>query len=264
MFKAILRTVICGSAMAACALSANAQTLQTSGSNVGIGGTNSNAGFYIKPNASKSLVLSSDDPNRTGNGPIVKAPISVGIDGQMQLSGNSVGITLYSLSGYGARLSLTRETYSNLLGGNATHFAMSTSSYQGSYYPIIFAASSFYFDRGDVTINGKLTCKDELNVVEVNSEKIRTSDITVDMNNAADYVFDENYNLKSLGEVESFVKENKHLPGVPSAAEMAKNGMSVSEMSNLLLEKVEELTLHMIQLEKENKALKAKFEMLEK
>ncbi|MBO4805806.1 MAG: hypothetical protein J5554_07170 [Paludibacteraceae bacterium] len=263
MFKAILRTVICGSAMAACAMSVNAQSLQSSNQNVGIGGTSSSAGFYIKPAASKSYVLTSYDPKRTSNGPEVKAPISVGVDGQLQISGNQVGLTLFSQSGYGARLSLTRKTQSDRW-GTAPHFGLSTCGYQGAYSPVSLAASEFYFEHGDVTIEGTLTCKDELNVVEVNSEKIRTSDITVDMNNAADYVFDENYNLKSLGEVESFVKENKHLPGVPSAAEMAKNGMSVSEMSNLLLEKVEELTLHMIQLEKENKALKAKFEMLEK
>ena len=84
------------------------------------------------------------------------------------------------------------------------------------------------------------------------------------MNHAADYVFAENYNLKSLSEVENYVKENKHLPGVPSAAEMAENGMNVAEMSNLLLEKIEELTLHMIQLQKENQALKAEVEMLKK
>ena len=52
------------------------------------------------------------------------------------------------------------------------------------------------------------------------------------MNNAADYVFGESYNLRSLNEVESFVKENKHLPGVSSAAEMAEKGMSMSQMSN--------------------------------
>ena len=79
---------------------------------------------------------------------------------------------------------------------------------------------------------------------------------------AADYVFEDNYNLKSLSEVESFVKENKHLPGMPSASEFAEKGMSVSEMSNKLLEKVEELTLHMIQLEKENKDLKEKVNSL--
>jgi hypothetical protein len=77
-------------------------------------------------------------------------------------------------------------------------------------------------------------------------------------------VFDENYDLKSLSEVESYVKENKHLPGIPSAEEIEQNGVSLSKMSNMLLEKVEELTLHLIRLEKENAELKAKFESLEK
>ena len=60
------------------------------------------------------------------------------------------------------------------------------------------------------------------------------------------------------------MKENKHLPGIPSAAEMEENGVSLAKMSNMLLEKVEELTLHMIELKKENEALKAKFQELEK
>lgn len=120
-----------------------------------------------------------------------------------------------------------------------------------------------------MTVAGKITCHDEIEVTKVtasnmNVGELNAKDVKVELNNAADYVFEENYNLKSLNEVESYVKANKHLPGVPSAAEIAKNGMSVSEMSNLFLEKIEELTLHMIQLQKENEALKAKVEALEK
>lgn len=95
-------------------------------------------------------------------------------------------------------------------------------------------------------------------------ESLRANDIKVDMNNAADYVFEENYDLKSLSEVEAYVKANKHLPGVPSATELKSEGMSVSEMTNLLLEKVEELTLHLIRVEKENQALKAEIEALKR
>lgn len=147
-------------------------------------------------------------------------------------------------------------------------WVFNTSSYPGAdaerYYGITFKASSFNFDKGDMVVNGKITCKEELNVVALNASNIKTDDINVNMNNAADYVFDEDYDLKPLSEVEAFVKENKHLPGIPSAAEMAENGVSVSAMSNKLLEKVEELTLHMIRLEKENAALKAKVELLSK
>ena len=135
---------------------------------------------------------------------------------------------------------------------------------QNRFYPILFKAKGYTFDGGDMVVNGKITCKDELNVTAINTSSIKTDDINVNMSNVADYVFDENYNLKSLSEVESYVNEHKHLPGIPSAAEIEQNGVSLSKMSNMLLEKVEELTLHLIRLEKENAELKAKFESLEK
>jgi len=65
-----------------------------------------------------------------------------------------------------------------------------------------------------------------------------------------DYVFAKDYPLMPLNEVEQFITENQHLPRVPSAAEVAVNGINLGEMNNILLEKVEELTLYIIQLEK--------------
>ena len=114
----------------------------------------------------------------------------------------------------------------------------------------------------ELNVDGPIVCKDQMKVAEIEAEKMRVNDVTVNMDHAADYVFDENYDLKSLDEVEAFVKENKHLPGVPSASKMKEEGMSLSEMSNLLLEKVEELTLHLIRVEKENRELKAEMERM--
>lgn len=67
----------------------------------------------------------------------------------------------------------------------------------------------------------------------------------------SDYVFEKKYNLKSLEEVDSFIKLNKHLPEVPSAKCFAEDGYNVGEMDDLLLRKVEELTLYIIELNKE-------------
>lgn len=149
-----------------------------------------------------------------------------------------------------------------------------------NYDPMAFLAQKYNFKNGNVGIGvenpqaklhvaGKILCTGEIEVADLNSNSIKVNslnakDIQMDMHGAADYVFDDNYDLKSLSEVESYVNEHKHLPGMPSAAEMDANGVSVSKMSNLLLEKVEELTLHMIKLEKENAALKAKVESLSK
>jgi hypothetical protein len=79
-----------------------------------------------------------------------------------------------------------------------------------------------------------------------------------------DYVFDENYDLMPLSEVDFFIKKNGHLPGIPTAAEIEAEGVDVDEMQVKMMEKIEELTLHMIRLEQENEALKARLENIEK
>jgi hypothetical protein len=79
----------------------------------------------------------------------------------------------------------------------------------------------------------------------------------------ADYVFAPDYKLMPLNEVEAFVKEHRHLPNVPSAEEVVKDGIDVATMDAKLLEKIEELTLYMLQLKQENEALKARIEKLE-
>ena len=184
--------------------------------------------------------------------------------------------TMFYVTNYGYAFAtgfVVRETAANHCCSPALHidydtpnsrFNIDTESYMGRFHPIYFEASKYTFDRGEVVINNKLTCKDELEVIGLTASTIKADDINVNMSNAADYVFDENYDLKSLSEVESYVNEHKHLPGIPSAAEMEQNGVSVSAMSNMLLEKVEELTLHMIQLKKENEALKAEVKSLRK
>ncbi|WP_341226349.1 hypothetical protein [uncultured Arcticibacterium sp.] len=78
----------------------------------------------------------------------------------------------------------------------------------------------------------------------------------------ADYVFADDYKLMPLSDVEKFVNENNHLPNVPSADQMAANGLEVAETSKMFMEKIEELTLYMIELNKEVKSLKAENEAL--
>lgn len=78
----------------------------------------------------------------------------------------------------------------------------------------------------------------------------------------ADYVFAADYKLMPLKEVEKFTKENNHLPNVPSAAEMVTNGLDVAKMDAKLLEKIEELTLYLIEQNKQIELLKAEISSL--
>jgi len=91
---------------------------------------------------------------------------------------------------------------------------------------------------------------------------IRAYEVIVDTG-WADYVFEDDYHLAPLSEVEQHIKESKHLPGIPSAAEVAAHGVSMGEMQSKLLSKVEELTLHLIRMEKENAALRDRVQALE-
>lgn len=94
--------------------------------------------------------------------------------------------------------------------------------------------------------------------------KIICEELTVEAHSGwfPDYVFDASYELKSLEEIESFILQEKHLPGVPSADDVAKNGLSIAAMQKIQMEKIEELTLHMIALKKENDLLKAQVSTL--
>lgn len=92
---------------------------------------------------------------------------------------------------------------------------------------------------------------------------IHAREVLVDLNGPlADYVFEPDYALMPLSEVESFVKANKHLPEIPSAAEVKENGLNMGEMQNKLLQKIEELTLYVIELQKTNEKQNAEIEAL--
>ena len=119
--------------------------------------------------------------------------------------------------------------------------------------------------------NGKIgigtTSPDELLTVK---GKIHTQEVLVDLDGAVapDYVFEKYFNgfskalpeyeLISIKELENFLKENKHLPNVPSAKEMEEKGIPLKEMNLILLQKVEELTIYIIEQQKEIEILKEK------
>ena len=92
--------------------------------------------------------------------------------------------------------------------------------------------------------------------------QIHAQEVKVDLQGAMvpDYVFAKEYKLKSLSEVDAYIKANSHLPEVPSAQEIEKNGLQLGEMNMVLLKKIEELTLHAIEQQKQIERLKTENE----
>jgi hypothetical protein len=174
---------------------------------------------------------------------------------------SSVGINLIAgSSGKLGAIGFTSDTYSyskysqSLLIQSTGSNGIQLQSLSGN---IIFStgldATSHYNERmvitptGNVLI-GQTTQTNTTYKLDV-AGKIRANEIVVNTT-GADFVFEENYNLRSLSEVEQFVKENKHLPEIAPAAEMQASGVSVSELQTQLLQKVEELTLYIIEQNK--------------
>jgi hypothetical protein len=131
----------------------------------------------------------------------------------------------------GTRLSLVRFSPANV------------SVCIGSVDPVASNAYKLYVEKGILTEKLKIAVKS-------------------DAVNWSDFVFDKNYKLMPLCEVEAFVKTNHHLPEIPSAEEVYKDGLDVAQMDAKLLQKIEELTLYMIALKKECDRLKQELEII--
>jgi hypothetical protein len=141
------------------------------------------------------------------------------------------------------------------LGNNKLYIANSDTT-----QPLIYGE----FDAGKLVLNGKVgvstsTFPTTVGTADVSNYKlfvkggILTDELRI-RTGWADYVFSSDYNLKSLKEIENFIKENGHLPNVPSSRVIENEGLSVGEIVRIQQEKIEELTLHLIEQDKENRA----------
>lgn len=177
------------------------------------------------------------------------------ISGGLQVTGNmGIGITATEKLDVNGNLKLRGKSL--YLQNNNGEFSIQNNSCSNDLVIKLFGCGGLK-TAARITYEGKIECQ-EILVKSLASNEIKVDRLNLKINGVADYVFEENYDLNSLEEVEEYIKINKHLPGVPSGAELEEKGMDVATMNNLLLQKIEELTLYIIQLKKDNEELKKK------
>lgn len=152
-----------------------------------------------------------------------------------------------------------RVLYKN--GGNLTNTEFSALTNipsilaDGNNWTALFAkqgsASKAGVFEGDVLITGNIG--GERSKLEVNGT-IRAQEVKIEATGWSDFVFAKDYQLPSLSDVEKHISENGTLPDIPSEQEVLANGIDVGTMQAKLLQKIEELTLYVIELKKENEA----------
>lgn len=151
---------------------------------------------------------------------------------------------------------------------NRFSWVMSTRSSSENYalriYPSINGTSwsnptMTFHTSGSVGIG---TTNPDLNFKLSVNGAIRSKEVKVEAN-WSDFVFEDDYELRNLEEVEEHIKEKGHLPEIPSEAEVTQNGINLGEMDAKLLQKIEELTLYIIDINKQLKSQSERVEQLE-
>ncbi|MFC4747731.1 hypothetical protein [Flavobacterium branchiicola] len=163
--------------------------------------------------------------------------------------GNIITFTSYGSELYGPQI----RSYLTYADGINSRTGLVLSSYSKGFMDEVFLIDGLV---GVGTKNPK-------NKLDVNGT-IRSKEVKVELQGWSDFVFKKEYNLPTLEEVEKHIAEKGHLENIPSEEEVLKNGIDLGEMNAKLLQKIEELTLYMIEMKKENVEMKERLTILEK
>lgn len=156
------------------------------------------------------------------------------------------GAPLHILKASVPETSVALQEWSPMIGGydlNLSHHnSVSGIDYRFTQYHAGTPMPVLTFRAGNVGI-GTLNPLAKLSVDGL----IMAREIRVDITAFPDYVFEDDYPLRPLSDVKAFIKQNKHLPEIPSEKEVSANGVKLGELNKLLLKKIEELTLYLIE-----------------
>jgi hypothetical protein len=214
------------------------------GNTISLGTTGDMPIAFYTNNANRMFISGTGNVGIGVDNPFTKLEVG----GNMSAKGNAMANGLLGVSG--GALSLT-----NIDGNNQSLILDGSSIQSTGFSPITFQFGTrpFTINPYGGTVGIGTTNPDPFYKLSVNG-KIRAKEIRVNTG-WADYVFAKGYRLKPLAEVERYIKKHQHLPGIAPAAILQKQGVDISAMQTKMMEKIEELTLYLIEANKKIEAL---------
>lgn len=220
------------------------------GGNVGIG-INPTQKLHVNGNA-----LVAGDVTVNGTSPIIQLQESGVNKGFVQLSGDNLRVGTNSSNDLGSFVVRTN---------GADRFLVDALGVAAFNNNVVMTANAFINGNARAgTLNVGTSLNTAGYIVRIGGKMI-CEEVKVKLISSGwpDYVFSDKYKLPTLQELQSFIQKNKHLPNIPSAAEVEKEGIDLGDMQKRMMEKIEELTLYILQLEKKNQELNLRVANLE-
>lgn len=231
-----------------------------------VNGTGSNAAFRVQVNGSTKMLVAPNGGVTIGTNQITPPANGLYVDGMVGIGTNAptAEITVNNLvANQFPRIEVNHNNVKmgqiEVIQNAKVDFRVGATTEEGR---TIIGAQQNYWGlvvhphTGETSIGGP----DHAHGYELSVPGwIMCEDLTIDnVGDWPDYVFEKDYKLLPLADVRKFIETNKHLPNVPSAAEMDKNGLRMKEMTHTFMEKIEELTLYILQLQQQIDELKRK------
>ncbi len=211
-----------------------------------------------------NLILQIDQPGNLIEQPKYAGNVGIGTSAPVgKVHVVHEGPTAHMILEFPALNDYSRLLFTNTGGGRYWGIAGKTSNGSITDDRLSFYNISTGFESMVIVGDGYVSVPGKMGIGTFNPDykfavngSIRSKEVVVE-SAWADYVFDSGYQLPSLIDVEEFIQQHKHLPNIPSAKEIAEKGLAVGDVQRKMMEKIEELTLYVIELKKEIEKLKS-------